>query len=157
MGGGGIAELSHNSKKNNFYGKMFGPTNVEHIFDHLLYSSQQLHTRIIITLKRSVHWHSHIILCDPPSSGIASCVGTFGTVTWRLHLTQLYCVALGWVLIWVVSPHWFEEQNVATVFEHCCRFTPKPPWLDLFHTNRWIISITIIVKYKGFALKNLYF
>ena len=45
----------------------------------------------------------------PPSFGIASCVGTTGTVTWRLHLTWPYRVALGWVLIWVVSPDCFQE------------------------------------------------
>ena len=36
----------------------------------------------------------------PPSSGIASYVGTAGMPC---------CVALGQVLIWVMSPDWFEE------------------------------------------------
>ena len=42
----------------------------------------------------------------PPSSAIASCVGTAAMVMWRLHLTKPCCVALGWVLIWVMSPDW---------------------------------------------------
>ena len=46
----------------------------------------------------------------PPSSGIASCVGTAQIVTWRLHLTRPCCVALGQVLIWLVSLDWFEEH-----------------------------------------------
>ena len=45
----------------------------------------------------------------PPSFGIASYVGTAETVTWHLHLTRPYCVALGRVLIWVMSLFWFEE------------------------------------------------
>ena len=81
-----------------------------------------------------------------PSSGIASCVVTAGTVMWCLHLTRPCCVALGQVLIWVMSLDWLRsyiniehaysgyslpkrdsihrEQKVATVFEHCCCFTP---------------------------------
>ena len=59
-------------------------------------------------------WLSRCILLGglfyyPASSGIASYVGTAGTVTWHLHLKRPCCVALGWVLIWVVSPDWFEE------------------------------------------------
>ena len=46
------------------------------------------------------------IFHNPPSSGIAA-----GMVTWGRHLTQPYCVALGQVLIWVVSPDWFEEHS----------------------------------------------
>ena len=46
---------------------------------------------------------------DLPSSRIASCVGTAGTVMWHLHLMRPCCVALGKVLIWVVSPDWFKE------------------------------------------------
>ena len=45
---------------------------------------------------------------DSPSSSIASCVRT-GMVTWCLHLTQPCCVPLWQVLIWVLSPDWFEE------------------------------------------------
>ena len=45
----------------------------------------------------------------PPSTGISFCVGTAGTVMWHLHLTWPCCVALGWVLIWVLSLDWFEE------------------------------------------------
>ena len=41
----------------------------------------------------------------PPSSA----VGTAGTVTWRIHLKRPCCIALGQVLIWVLSPDWFEE------------------------------------------------
>ena len=52
----------------------------------------------------------------PPSSGIASCVGTAGTVTWCLHLTPPCCVALGQVLIWVVSPDWFLRSYSDKVF-----------------------------------------
>ena len=49
------------------------------------------------------------LLFFPPSSGTASCVWITGTVMWCLHLTRPCCVALGRVLIWVVSPDWFEE------------------------------------------------
>ena len=35
----------------------------------------------------------------PPSSGISSCVGTAGTVTWCLHLTRPCYVPLGRVII----------------------------------------------------------
>ena len=53
----------------------------------------------------------------PPSSGIPSCFGTTGTVMWHLHLTRPCCVALGQVLIWVVSPDWFEEHiNIEHVY-----------------------------------------
>ena len=45
-----------------------------------------------------------------PSSGIASYVRTNGTVTCYLHLTRPCCVALGQVLIWVVSPDCVEEH-----------------------------------------------
>ena len=44
-----------------------------------------------------------------PSSGIASCVGTAGTMMWCLHLTRPCCVVLGQVLIWVVSPDWLRS------------------------------------------------
>ena len=47
----------------------------------------------------------------PPSSRIASCVGTAGMVTWCLHLKPPCCVALGQVLIWVLCPDWFEELH----------------------------------------------
>ena len=47
----------------------------------------------------------------PPSSGIASCVGTAGMVTWCLHLTRPCCVALEQVLIWVVSLEWLNEVH----------------------------------------------
>ena len=43
-----------------------------------------------------------------PFSGIASCVGTAGTVTWCLHLTRPCCVALGQVMR-VVSPDWLRR------------------------------------------------
>ena len=43
------------------------------------------------------------------SSGIASCVGTAGMLTWCLHLTRPCYVPLGWVLIWVMCTDWFEE------------------------------------------------
>ena len=46
----------------------------------------------------------------PPFSKIAFCIGTAGTVTWCLHLTRPCCIALGRVLIRVVSPDWFEEH-----------------------------------------------
>ena len=55
-------------------------------------------------------WFVNWTFFYPPSSGIASCVGTAGTMTWRLHLTRPCCVAIEWVLIWVVSPDWVEEQ-----------------------------------------------
>ena len=44
-----------------------------------------------------------------PSSGIASCVGTVGTVTSHLHLTRPCCVALRWVLIWGLNPDWLRS------------------------------------------------
>ena len=54
----------------------------------------------------------YIFFCNyPPSSRIASCVGTAGTMTWRLHLTRTWCLALGQVLIWVVCPDWFEKHS----------------------------------------------
>ena len=45
----------------------------------------------------------------PPPSGIASCVGTAGTVMRHLHLTRPCYLAIGRVLIWVMCPDWFEE------------------------------------------------
>ena len=44
----------------------------------------------------------------PPSSRIASCVGTAGMVTWCLHLPRPCGAALGQVLIWVVFRDWSE-------------------------------------------------
>ena len=46
----------------------------------------------------------------PPSSRIASCVRTAGTVMWRLHMTRPCYVALRQDLIWVVYPDWFGEH-----------------------------------------------
>ena len=44
-----------------------------------------------------------------PSSWIVSCVGSATMVMWCLHLTRPCCVALGQVLIWVVSPNWLRS------------------------------------------------
>ena len=64
----------------------------------------------VVPIAQIIHFHKIIenpsFFCYPPSSGIASCVGTAGTVMWRLHLTRSCCVALGRVLIWVVSLDW---------------------------------------------------
>ena len=62
--------------------------------------------KFITDLYHYVNWQGFFY---PPSSGIASCVETAGAVTWCLHLTRPCCVALGWGLIWVVCPDWFEE------------------------------------------------
>ena len=45
----------------------------------------------------------------PPSSGVATCAGIAGSVMWHLHLMRPCCVALGWVLIWVVGPEGLWE------------------------------------------------
>ena len=69
---------------------------------------------IIFNHTNNMNWYFHSYRLFAPnkfglflSSGIASCVGTAGTMTWRLHLTWPWCVALGRVLIWVLSPDWF--------------------------------------------------
>ena len=55
------------------------------------------------------YYYYYFIFFYPPSYGIASCVGTAGMVTWGLYLTRPCCVALGWVLILVVSPDWLRS------------------------------------------------
>ena len=67
------------------------------------------------------------LFLNPPSSGIASCVGTAGTVMWHLHLMRPCCVTLGWVLIWV--PRVFDGINffleVELQFRHFLCHCPK--------------------------------
>ena len=46
----------------------------------------------------------------PPSSVIALCVRTAGTVTWRLHLMRPCYVALGRVQMWVVCQDWSNKM-----------------------------------------------
>ena len=53
--------------------------------------------------------HNNQVSIFPPSSGIASCVGTVGTVMCYLHMTQPGCVALGRVLIWGLNPDWLRS------------------------------------------------
>ena len=52
-----------------------------------------------------ITWNSQFIwslgFFYPPSSEIAPCVGTAGTVMWCLHLKRPCCVAIGWVLFTV--------------------------------------------------------
>ena len=55
----------------------------------------------------------------PTFSGVASCVGTSGTVMWCLHLTGPCCVALGRVLVWVVSPYWFRRIIISYILTTC--------------------------------------
>ena len=75
----------------------------------------------------------------PPSSWIASCVWTTGTVMLHLHLMWPCYVALGWVLIWVVCPDWFVEL-FTTLFDVC--------WFIIVNiTGMLYIHITIILSY----------
>ena len=76
------------------------------------------------------YYHVKVIFFYSPSSRIASCVRTAGTV-----MRPCY-VALGWVLIWVVCPDWFETfvnwvKGIISLYLH----TTKPPYRGtcLFH------------------------
>ena len=81
-------------------------------------------TRVCCMLsRRHTNVQSKRFLCFcflyyPPSSGIASCVRTTGTVMWCLHLTRPCYVALGLVLIWVMCPNWFEEHLCLSRCDH---------------------------------------
>ena len=68
----------------------------------------------------------------PPSSGIASCVGTAGTVTWHLHLTRPCCVALGLALIWILSPDWVEDIHKVTL---------------VYANDKWWITTNLIIGF----------
>ena len=59
----------------------------------------------LLSVCRFLSWHVFWPFFNyPPSSGIASCVGTMGMVMCHLHLMGPCCVALGRVLIWGLNP-----------------------------------------------------
>ena len=104
----------------------------------------------------------------PPSSGIASCVGTAGMVTWCLHLTRPCCVALGRVLIWVVSPDWVEEHiskpkqpfSLPKLITHVCghwdhmRKLTSPAWKLYYSFSREIVTFGEFFRSKDFFKKR---
>ena len=82
---------------------------ISHKPDPCVWYSDGTLSGMLMPFEYKTIWQSYKLFFYQPSSGIASCVGTAGTVTWCLHLMRPCCVALGRVLIWVVSPDWFEE------------------------------------------------
>ena len=93
---------------------------------------------------------------DPPSSGNASYVGSAGTVTWPPHLTRPCLVALGRVLIWVMSPDRFEELILSEIATNADRWRHAPPLLwntlsvSLLHST--LTSRPSYLARKGAAL-----
>ena len=93
-----------------------------------------------------------ILFFYPPSSGIASCVRTDGTVTWHLHLTRHCYVALGWVLIWVMCPDWFEELylNVIKTIKWFSHYATESSFHRL--SLRWLTNKKTTVKYMFISM-----
>ena len=80
----------------------------------------------------------------PPSSGIASCVRTAGTVMWCLHLTRPCCVALRRVLIWVVSPDLvrsFTKREHSLIFSSLKKSSFFRSMILLNFPIRWHLNI----------------
>ena len=99
-----------------------------------------------------------IFLFFSPFSGIASCVGTAGTVTWPIHLTWPCCVALGRVLIWDVTRRpgiWIATKYFYfwVINIHQIWFTFEDHNFDLAEAKPSELNdLTAKVKRKGFVL-----